>query len=42
MSVEKNLRVMETVDEAFNNRDWGSFDDRHAESVVAYDPMNPA
>ncbi len=35
MSVEENLRVIEGVDEAFNARDWESFDDRHAESVVA-------
>lgn len=39
--MEENLRIVETVDKAFNERDWRSFDDRHAESVVVFSPLTP-
>lgn len=38
MSVEENLRLMDTVMEAHNAHDWGGFSTNFAESVVVYDP----
>ncbi|MFQ5839010.1 MAG: ester cyclase [Thermoplasmata archaeon] len=41
MSVEENLQTIESVDKAFNDRDWDSFDERHLEDVISYSPMTP-
>jgi predicted ester cyclase len=41
MSVEENLKIIESADEAFNNKDWDAFNDRHTESVISYSPMTP-
>ncbi len=41
MSVEENLKVIQTVDEAFNKRDWKAFNERHTEDVISYSPMTP-
>jgi hypothetical protein len=40
-SVEENLRLMKTLDEAWNAQDWETFDSRHAENVVVYWPGQP-
>ena len=34
MSVEENLRLMKTLDDAWNNQDWDTFSHRHTEEVV--------
>ncbi|UCE75426.1 MAG: ester cyclase [Methanomassiliicoccales archaeon] len=39
MSVEKNLKVIQAVDEASNGRDWEAFASHHTEDVVSYSPM---
>lgn len=41
MSVEENLKAISDVDRAFNEADWGAFDNRHAEDVLAYSPLTP-
>ncbi len=41
MSVEENLRIISDVDRAFNEGDWGAFNDRHADDVLAYSPITP-
>ncbi len=38
MSVEENLRLMQTLDDAWNSKDWETFKKRHAERVVVYWP----
>jgi ketosteroid isomerase-like protein len=40
-SVEENLRLMKTLDDAWNTQDWDTFDSRHAENVVVYWPGQP-
>lgn len=40
MNVEENLKVIESVDEAFNKRDWDAFSERHTETVISYSPTN--
>jgi steroid delta-isomerase-like uncharacterized protein len=40
MKVEENLKVIESVDEAFNNRDWAAFSERHTENVVSHSPTH--
>jgi ketosteroid isomerase-like protein len=40
-SVEENLRLMKTLDDAWNAQDWDTFDSRHAENVVVYWPGQP-
>ena len=41
MSVEKNLKIIEIVDEAFNERNWDVFNRCHTESIICYTPRNP-
>lgn len=41
MSVEENLKIIKTVDEAFNNKDWTAFEARHNDDVISYSPMTP-
>jgi steroid delta-isomerase-like uncharacterized protein len=38
MSVEKNLKVLETHDKAFNERDWELSSKIYTEDVVSYNP----
>jgi predicted ester cyclase len=38
MGVEENLRLMQTLDDAWNAQDWDTFNKRHAENVAAYWP----
>ena len=40
-SVEENIRLMKTLDDAWNAQDWDTFDSRHAENVVVYWPGQP-
>lgn len=41
MSVEENLRLMKTLDDAWNSQDWETFKKRHASSVAVYWPGQP-
>ena len=41
MSVEENLRVIETVDKYVRAGDWDGFDERHSEDVVSYSQFTP-
>jgi hypothetical protein len=34
MSVEEKMRLMKTLDDAWNNQDWDTFSHRHTEDVV--------
>ncbi len=38
MSVEENLELMQTLDDAWNGQDWETFKKRHAENVAVYWP----
>jgi ketosteroid isomerase-like protein len=40
-SVEENIRLMKTLDDAWNAQDWDTFDSRHAENVAVYWPGQP-
>ncbi len=42
MSVEENLRLMKTLDDAWNAQDWDTFSKRYAENVAVYWPGQPA
>ncbi len=41
MGVEENLRLMKTLDDAWNAKDWETFKKRHAENVAVYWPGQP-
>jgi hypothetical protein len=41
MSVEGHLRLMKTLDDAWNTQDWETFRRRHARDVVVTWPGNP-
>lgn len=41
MSLEGNLKLMKTLDDAWNNQDWDTFNKRHAETVTVYWPGQP-
>ncbi len=41
MGVDENLRLMKTLDDAWNARDWDTFKKRHAETVAVYWPGQP-
>src|SRR5260370_924351 len=41
MGVEENLRLMQTLDNAWNAKDWETFMKRHSESVAVYWPGQP-
>jgi hypothetical protein len=38
MSVERNMELMQTLDDAWNSQDWETFDRRHAEDTAVYWP----
>jgi ketosteroid isomerase-like protein len=40
-SVEENMRLMKTLDDAWNAQDWDTFDSRHAKNVAVYWPGQP-
>jgi ketosteroid isomerase-like protein len=41
MSVQENLQLMKTLDDAWNAQDWETFDQRHAENTAVYWPGQP-
>jgi len=41
MGVEENLRLMQTLDNAWNAKDWETFMKRHSENVAVYWPGQP-
>ncbi len=41
VSVEENLQMMKTLDDAWNSLDWEIFKKRHAENVAVYWPGQP-
>ena len=38
MSVEENMRLMQTLDDAWNSQDWATFEKRHAKDVDVFWP----
>ena len=38
---DKNTRLMQTLDDAWNSQDWDTFENRHAESVAVFWPGQP-
>jgi hypothetical protein len=38
VTVEENLRLMKTLDDAWNSQDRDTFNKRHAEAVAVYWP----
>jgi len=38
MSVKENMKLMMTLDDAWNNQDWDTFKKRHAANVAVYWP----
>jgi len=41
MGVKENLKLMMTLDDAWNNQDWETFKKRHAANVAVYWPGQP-
>jgi SnoaL-like polyketide cyclase len=41
MSFKENMKLMMTLDDAWNNQDWETFKKRHAENVAVYWPGQP-
>lgn len=41
MSVEENMRLMKTLDDAWNSQDWETFNERHADDVAVFWPGQP-
>lgn len=41
MTVEDNLQLMITLDDAWNSQDWDTFKKRHAQDVAVYWPGQP-
>jgi hypothetical protein len=41
MSVEENLNLMKTLDDAWNSQDWETFEKRHASQVKVFWPRQP-
>lgn len=35
---EKHMELMKTLDDAWNSKDWDTFEDRHADNVVVFWP----
>jgi hypothetical protein len=36
MNSEENMRLMKTLDDAWNSQDWDTFEERHAHNVAVY------
>jgi len=41
MSVEENMKLMKTLDDAWNLQDWETFSERHADNVIVRWPDQP-
>ncbi|MGZ7118781.1 MAG: ester cyclase [Methanobacterium sp.] len=41
MSVEENMQLMKTLDDAWNSQDWETFNERHADDVIVFWPGQP-
>ncbi|WP_447987178.1 ester cyclase [Nitrospira sp. Nam74] len=41
MSGEKNMELMQTLDDAWNNQDWETFNKRHTADTAVYWPGQP-
>lgn len=41
MSVEENMRLMQTLDDAWNSQDWETFKKRHFKDTAVYWPGQP-
>lgn len=41
MSVEENMNLMKTLDDAWNSQDWDNFSKRHAHDVTVRWPSQP-
>jgi len=41
MSVEENMQLMQTLDDAWNAQDWVTYEKRHSEYTVVYWPGQP-
>ena len=41
MSVQENLELMQTLDDAWNNQDWDTFSKRHSHDTAVYWPGQP-
>ncbi len=41
VGTNKNLELMQTLDDAWNSEDWETFKKRHAENVAVYWPGQP-
>jgi hypothetical protein len=41
MSVEENMQLMQTLDDAWNSQDWDTFEKRHTENTAVYWPGQP-
>jgi len=41
MKLDGNLKLMKTLDDAWNSQDWDTFNKRHAEEVAIYWPGQP-
>ncbi len=40
-TIEENMRLMQTLDDAWNTQDWETFDKRHAKEVDVFWPGQP-
>ena len=36
MSIEENMRLMKTLDDAWNSQNWDTFEERHADNVLVF------
>ena len=36
MSIEENMRLIKTLDDARNSQNWDTFEERHADNVVYF------
>ena len=41
MTAKENMKLMMTLDDAWNNQDWDTFKKRHAKNVAVYWPGQP-
>lgn len=41
MSIEENMKLMKTLDDAWNTQDWETFSERHANDVIVRWPAQP-
>jgi hypothetical protein len=41
MSIEENIKLMKTLDDAWNSQDWDTFIELHADDVIVRWPGQP-